>query len=178
MFKSCFIGMLCACIVYLLSIPVLNSWSNEKITEWNGLEEVSNTVPTISSNQPTKTKYYNPQPQIEFFGGGKVSWFGGPNDHSAAKFNEGQHCSLYPKTKTKELSGNYCAIRFPKKGVSIENLRNWKVYISALNGKMVEAYIADWGPAEWTDRLIDLSPELMKNLGIKTDDHVRVWIEK
>jgi hypothetical protein len=33
---------------------------------------------------------------------------------------------------------------------------------------------ADWGPAESTGRVADISPSLMRNLGIETDDEVEV----
>jgi hypothetical protein len=35
-------------------------------------------------------------------------------------------------------------------------------------------YPADWGPAETTGRIADLSPKLMEDLGVTTDDEVFV----
>ena len=36
----------------------------------------------------------------------------------------------------------------------------------------------DWGPARWTNRIIDLSPGAMEALGVKTDQHiVSVYME-
>ena len=177
MYKSAFIGLLIGCIAYLLSIPSVDSWCNVRISERNQLIEESS-VDTKSYSSPKKIypkpakkiKYESPK---EFFGEGRVSWFGGEKEYHA---EANLPCSLYPKVKTKELEGNYCAIRFPK-GVPIKELRDWRVHISA-NGKKVIAQIVDWGPAKYTKRIIDISPELMSDLGIKTDDQVRVWIEK
>lgn len=38
------------------------------------------------------------------------------------------------------------------------------------------AQIADWGPAEWTGRAADLSPEIMRLLSLETGDEVRVIV--
>jgi N-acetylmuramoyl-L-alanine amidase len=43
-----------------------------------------------------------------------------------------------------------------------------------LTGKMVLAYPADWGPHEDTDRVCDVSPSVLEDLGIDTDDEVEV----
>lgn len=42
--------------------------------------------------------------------------------------------------------------------------------INPKNGKYVEAQPVDWGPAEWTGRVADLSPGLATQLGLDTDD--------
>ena len=41
-------------------------------------------------------------------------------------------------------------------------------------GKAIEAYPADWGPHEDTGRVADISPGLMAQLGLETDDAVEV----
>ena len=43
-------------------------------------------------------------------------------------------------------------------------------------GKSVQARAVDWGPNENTGRIADLSPGLAKELGLETDDVVRVRI--
>ena len=45
---------------------------------------------------------------------------------------------------------------------------------STKTGKAFEAYPADWGPHEDTDRLADISPGLIEALGIETDDEVEI----
>ena len=42
------------------------------------------------------------------------------------------------------------------------------------NGWELLAWPADWGPHGDTNRVADLSPGLMENLGITTDDEVEV----
>jgi hypothetical protein len=47
-------------------------------------------------------------------------------------------------------------------------------------GVRLAAIPADWGPHEDTDRVADISPSLMADLGITTDDEVEVifpWTE-
>jgi hypothetical protein len=41
-------------------------------------------------------------------------------------------------------------------------------------GRSFLAYPADWGPHENTGRVADISPGLMEDLGIETDDEVEV----
>ena len=43
-------------------------------------------------------------------------------------------------------------------------------------GLTLKAFPADWGPNESTGRVADLSPCLMDDLGIKTDDEVEVTL--
>jgi hypothetical protein len=42
------------------------------------------------------------------------------------------------------------------------------------SGKTALAWPADWGPHESTKRVADLSPALMDELGLTTDDEVEV----
>ena len=53
-----------------------------------------------------------------------------------------------------------------------------EVYV--VNKRTTEYYpaqVADWGPAEWTKRVADLSPALMQRLDLKTDDQVTVRVK-
>jgi hypothetical protein len=48
------------------------------------------------------------------------------------------------------------------------------------SGLQLTAFPADWGPHENTGRVADLSPSLLEDLGLTTDDEVEVifpWIE-
>ena len=60
--------------------------------------------------------------------------------------------------------------RTPKETL-IENLA---LVRSLKTGIALTAFPADWGPHESTDRIADLSPGLMQDLGIDTDDEVEV----
>ncbi len=42
-------------------------------------------------------------------------------------------------------------------------------------GISLTAFPADWGPHQDTGRVADISPGLMQDLGITTDDEVEVW---
>jgi hypothetical protein len=43
-----------------------------------------------------------------------------------------------------------------------------------MTGVEMKAIPADWGPHESTDRIADLSPSLMEDLGLETDDEVEI----
>jgi hypothetical protein len=45
---------------------------------------------------------------------------------------------------------------------------------SLANGTFARAFPADWGPHEKTGRIADLSPKLMDDLGVTTDDEIEV----
>jgi N-acetylmuramoyl-L-alanine amidase len=62
----------------------------------------------------------------------------------------------YAKTPKPTLTRSMALVRSPKTGVSMK------------------AFPADWGPNETTGRVADISPGLMDDLGIKTDDEVIV----
>ena len=53
-------------------------------------------------------------------------------------------------------------------------LENVALVKSLKNGTFMTAFPADWGPHESTGRIADLSPGLMADLGIDTDDEVEV----
>ena len=42
------------------------------------------------------------------------------------------------------------------------------------SGRELTAFAADWGPHENTGRVADLSPSLLEDLAIETDDEVEV----
>lgn len=118
---------------------------------------------------------------------GKCSSFGGPTDLGVAE-NEG--LALYNKHEENEalflnyqpegttglarrLDPNrfYVAMRWNYDLTSKAVLRKAQVKIT-FNGKSIYAQCADWGPNISTDRLIDVSPGVMKELGCQTDDEV------
>jgi hypothetical protein len=122
---------------------------------------------------------------------GKVSYFGGPEDTGVSsseglafiyEVDDAPHLFLpYQPEGTTGLARrlnpfvHYFAMRFdysvhPKETLlsKIAMIRNVKT------GMSLKAIPADWGPHESTDRVADLSPSLMDDLGLVTDDEVEV----
>lgn len=124
---------------------------------------------------------------------GKISHFGGPNDKGVspkeglALFNPGDEIirsDLFLPEQPEGTTGLarrlnpealYCACRWNYNETPKPVLRQSYVKIMA-NGRSVIAKPCDWGPAAYTDRIIDASPGVMKALGIKTDDVVEVCL--
>jgi N-acetylmuramoyl-L-alanine amidase len=122
---------------------------------------------------------------------GKVSWFGGPNDQGVAP-DEGlafiaevdQAPQLFLSYQPKGTTGlarrlnpdtHYIACRWDYDDTPAYMLLEEMALVRAKKtGKALKAYPADWGPNENTGRIADLSPGLMHDLGIKTDDEVEV----
>lgn len=126
---------------------------------------------------------------------GKMSWFGGPHDLGVRPW-EGlalfEHSDIphYPHlfldhqpplttgvARRLNPDAYYCACRWDYHRTPEEFLRTHKVQITNVRtGESVEAQPADWGPNEHTGRIVDLSPGILKVLGLTTDDIVRVTI--
>jgi N-acetylmuramoyl-L-alanine amidase len=123
---------------------------------------------------------------------GKVSWFGGPDDTGVSPseglaflydiddkpqvFLDEQPEGTTGLARRLDPETNYLAMRwdyevFPKDrlaGGEVALIRNPK------NGKHVLAHPADWGPHVDTNRVADVSPKVMAELGLETDDEVEV----
>lgn len=133
-------------------------------------------------------------PEAAFHAVGKCSYFGGPLDtgvspseglafHSAiTEANQHLFLPLQPSGTTglaRRLNTevHYLAARFdysvtPKQmlaGPDVALVRSRKNPDWALT-----AFCADWGPHEDTGRVADLSPSLLEDLGLQTDDEVEV----
>ena len=122
---------------------------------------------------------------------GRVSWFGGPQDMGVSP-SEGlafiyeidQKPQLFLPVQPSGTTGLarrlnplrfYIATRFDYSVTSKEDLLKMRVLVRApKTGRQFLAMPADWGPHEDTDRVADISPGLMKALGINTDDEVEV----
>jgi N-acetylmuramoyl-L-alanine amidase len=124
---------------------------------------------------------------------GKVSQFGGPEDEGVSD-DEGlafisdvmdaPHLFLPEDTPGTEGMGlarrlnpfvHYIACRWNYDKISKPELLETVVSVRALKtGMMLTAFPADWGPHESTGRIADISPGLMADLGITTDDEVEV----
>jgi N-acetylmuramoyl-L-alanine amidase len=124
---------------------------------------------------------------------GKCSYFGGPDDHGVSdseglafiyKVQEAPHLFLpegTPGTEGKGLARklnpfiHYVACRWdyditPKKAM----LEDVALVRNVETGLALKAFPADWGPHQDTGRVADLSPCLMDDLGLVTDDEVEV----
>jgi N-acetylmuramoyl-L-alanine amidase len=122
---------------------------------------------------------------------GKCSYFGGPDDMGVSA-DEGlafiyeidDAPQLFLPFQPEGTTGlarrlnpyiHYVACRFdysitPKPSL----LEDVALVRSTKTGIALKAFCADWGPHGDTDRVADLSPGLMDNLGIETDDEVEV----
>jgi hypothetical protein len=133
-----------------------------------------------------------PPPMSEGFSiVGKVSQFGGPDD-SGVDPDEGlafiydidQAPHLFLPYQPEDTSGlarrlnpyvHYIACRWDYSKTPKESLlENVALVKSLKTGIFMTAFPADWGPHEDTDRVADISPGLMEDLGITTDDEVEV----
>ena len=128
---------------------------------------------------------------------GRCSCFGGPDDTGVSP-SEGlafigdvdDAPQLFLPFQPKGTTGlarrlnpyiHYVACRWDysktPKGTLLENVALVK---SLKHGTFMTAFPADWGPNENTGRVADISPGLMVDLGIETDDEVEViypWTE-
>lgn len=122
---------------------------------------------------------------------GKVSHFGGPDDAGVSP-DEGlafvydvmdaPHLFLpYQPEGTTGLARrlnphvHYIACRWNYDETPKEMLLLSRALVTATRtGISLKAFPADWGPHQDTDRVADLSPGLMDDLGIITDDEVEV----
>ena len=122
---------------------------------------------------------------------GKTSWFGGPEDDGVASDEglafiyevEDQPSLFLPEqppgttglARRLDPDAYYIALRWDYNQTPRDQLLNKmaKVY-APKTGKVEYAFPADWGPHVDTGRIADISPGLMEQLGIETDDEVAV----
>jgi hypothetical protein len=137
--------------------------------------------------------FIDPGPQASITKSGKMSMFGGPNDHyvspseGLAIFDDvgqappGLFLSAQPPGTTglaRRLDPNarYLACRWGYSVTPIAFLRHAIVKVSANGMPPVDAHPADWGPNIRTGRVADLSPGLAAALGLDTDDECKLEI--
>jgi N-acetylmuramoyl-L-alanine amidase len=122
---------------------------------------------------------------------GAASYFGGPDD-TGVSASEGlafiddvdQNPYLFLPSQPEGTTGlarrlnpfvHYIACRWDYDVTSREMLREEVALVRATStGVELTAFPADWGPHQDTGRVADLSPGLMNDLGIETDDEVEV----
>jgi N-acetylmuramoyl-L-alanine amidase len=122
---------------------------------------------------------------------GAVSHFGGPDDTGVAPdeglafisdMMQAPHLFLpYQPSGTSGLARrlnpnvHYIAMRWDYSVTPHAMLLSEVALVrSQQTGIELTAFPADWGPADWTGRVADLSPGLMQDLDLKTDDIVDV----
>jgi hypothetical protein len=124
---------------------------------------------------------------------GKVSWFGGPDDTGVAPdeglafiYKVADAPVLFLPDQPPGTTGlarrlnpdvAYIALRwdYDKHPKSMLASGDYMVRVRATKtGKQFLAYPADWGPHNRTGRIADISPGLMRALGVETDDEVSV----
>jgi N-acetylmuramoyl-L-alanine amidase len=122
---------------------------------------------------------------------GKVSWFGGPGD-TGVSASEGlafiydvmDRPEVFLPYQPENTTGlarrlnphvHYVACRWNYDKVSkAEMLQHIALVRSLDSGVAMKAFPADWGPHESTGRVADVSPGLLADLGLTTDDEVEV----
>jgi N-acetylmuramoyl-L-alanine amidase len=130
-----------------------------------------------------------PEPPL-MVASGKCSYFGGPDDQGVAPdeglafiyhVDEAPH--LFLPEQPEGTSGlarrlnpyvSYVACRWDYTITDTDMLLSKRALVRAEGGRELLAFPADWGPHSSTNRIADLSPGLMENLGLKTDDTVEV----
>ncbi len=118
---------------------------------------------------------------------GKISWFGGPNDHGvgpnetvaisgevARRLNSPMNASAQT-IESRPEDFYYAAMRFDYAPNGRTFWRDARLLV--VNPDTQDAVVvrpADWGPNTYTRRIIDLSPQTLEDLGLDTDDEV--WV--
>jgi len=133
-------------------------------------------------------------PEALFSDSGKCSWFGGPNDTGVSPseglafiYSYDARPDLFLVQQPPGTTGlarrlnadgvHYVAVRWdynrtPKTMLASKDQQ--ALVRATKTGRELLAWPADWGPHTDTGRIADLSPLLMSDLGIKTDDEVVV----
>lgn len=126
---------------------------------------------------------------------GKCSWFGGPDDTGVSPseglafiYSVDDMPHLFLPEQPPGTTGlarrlnpytRYIAMRWDYDETSKTELLTRQVWVKSLEtGFRLKAQPADWGPHGDTNRVADLSPSLMDDLGLTTDEDVEVtWVE-
>ncbi len=145
--------------------------------------------PPIGTPEPPELE--TPPTGVLFTAKGKASYFGGPNDEGVSA-SEGlafissmeQIPQLFLPFQPSGTTGlarrlnphvHYVACRWDySKTPKPSLLESVATVYAPKTGITLTAFPADWGPHEDTGRIADLSPGLMMDLGIETDDEVEV----
>jgi len=99
---------------------------------------------------------------------GRISEFGGPGDINALAVTGGT-------TASPPYGPYYAAMRWQTRNYSQLRNNRLKAFLPRTN-RAVAMYPGDWGPAQWTGRVLDISPAAMAALGGRTDDVVQISV--
>lgn len=146
--------------------------------------------------EPVEPPEPEPAPEEEylFMATGKCSYFGGPDDqgvsaseglafhYALTEANQHLFLPIQPLGTTglaRRLNAKavrYLAARFDYSVTPKEMLAGDQMALvtNVNTGRSTTAFCADWGPADYTNRVADLSPALMEDLGLETDNIVEV----
>lgn len=156
-------------------------------------DEICAAIAQTISGVPESEPEPEPEPPAEgtFYTRGKASTFGGPHDHGVSP-EEGlafitrieQAAPLFLPYQPFQTTGlarrlnpyvHYIACRWDySKTPKEELLRHMALVKATKTGIALKAFPADYGPHPDTNRVADLSPSLMEDLGMKTDDECEV----
>jgi N-acetylmuramoyl-L-alanine amidase len=132
-----------------------------------------------------------PEPDAIYHAVGKVSHFGGPDDMGVSAdeglafiYNVDDAPQLFLPHQPEGTTGlarrlnpyiHYVACRWDyDKASKAALLQDVALVRATETGIALKAFPADWGPHGATDRIADISPGLMDDLGIETDDEVEI----
>jgi hypothetical protein len=117
------------------------------------------------------------------FVSGTVSWFGGPTDTGVSATETGAvtgevlrrlHNPMSPTASdlaSRPADFYYVAMRWKYAPRGVSWLRSARMLvINPATGARVVVRPVDWGPHTRTGRIVDLSPQALRDLGLETDD--------
>jgi hypothetical protein len=118
---------------------------------------------------------------------GRVSWFGGPDDTGVSSTETGAVTGERLRSLNSPMNPSpaeaashpedyyYCAMRWNYSPRGVSWLRSARLVVRNPNtGATVIVRPVDWGPHTRTGRVIDLSPQSLRALGVSTDDEVSI----
>ncbi len=143
------------------------------------------TNPTLRSTLGMSTEPYGTV--VDYHGqswvSGRVSWFGGPSDTGvgpsetvaiSGEVARSLNSPLHPDAATLAAHPEryyYVAMRFSYSPMGTSFWRSARLIIAnPRTGVRVVVRPADWGPNTSTGRVMDLSPQVIADLGLTTDD--------
>lgn len=175
----------------LLEICFVDSQADCDIYEEN-FDEICDNIATVLGGEEDGVTV-EPPPSMLFKAVGKCSYFGGPDDlgvsddEGLAFIQEVEDAPFLflpedtPGTEGKGLARclnpfvHYVACRWDYKITPKPSLlKDVALVRNVETGMALKAFPADWGPHQNTGRIADLSPCLMNDLGLTTDDEVEV----
>ncbi len=118
---------------------------------------------------------------------GRISWFGGPEDRSIGPRDTGAitgervrelNSPLRPSAEYAAANGEayyWIAMRWNYSPNGRSFWRNARFILrNPRTGTKVVVRAVDWGPHTRTGRILDLSPQAIKDLGLSTDDEAQI----